>query len=528
MLNNRIQPIPEQWLPLLAPGGSHAISRTSGVISIQSGERHMRLFYLGCSLRGKGRELEDIQTTLLTTNREQCAPPLPEDEVRAIAVSIVSQYPAGAGKGASLSTLADQIISQNQFLTRSDESVYRFNGRIWESVADLALKVEVDRLDLPDIKNKKRLDDVIHFIKVRTYREAIVWNNLPIGEIPFRNAVLNIHTNELREHRAEDYLETTLPYDYCETAECPTWENQYLATCFEGDPERNEKIQAIEEFLGYLLLRQAPYKKAFIAFGKGDTGKTELSYVMENLVGKENVCNISLEHMGSPRKLAPLRGKSLNLISELQNDTDIEDAGFKRLVSTGESMQLDAKYKDPIQYTPFCKHAIFTNNLPPIHDASGAIFNRLLIIEFLNQIPPERRDPAIRDRLKAEVSGILLKAIAGLRRLIANEGRFTTPSSSLCNVEQYRQDSNPMHDFLDTCFVEQTDSRTDMKDVRAAYNHYAPSSRLAPGKITRLLRSTGCEVQKTSVNGTKGSYLIGYKLTPDMRFRLGIPSIWDD
>lgn len=57
------------------------------------GERNNRLTALAGSLRRKGLSREAIEAALLEENRQRCMPPLPEDEVRRIAHSIM-RYPA--------------------------------------------------------------------------------------------------------------------------------------------------------------------------------------------------------------------------------------------------------------------------------------------------------------------------------------------------------------------------------------------------------------------------------------------------
>lgn len=62
---------------------------------IPEGARNSTLTSLAGTLRRRGVEGAALEQALLAINREQCKPPLPEDEVRAIAKS-VSRYPAPA------------------------------------------------------------------------------------------------------------------------------------------------------------------------------------------------------------------------------------------------------------------------------------------------------------------------------------------------------------------------------------------------------------------------------------------------
>jgi putative DNA primase/helicase len=71
---------------------------------------------------------------------------------------------------------------------------------------------------------------------------------------------------------------------------------------------------------------------------------------------------------------------------------------------------------------------ILSNELPRFRDASGAIDNRLLILQMTNSFLG-REDRTLDDQLRAELPGILSWALQGLDRLITN-GRFTAPGAS--------------------------------------------------------------------------------------------------
>jgi hypothetical protein len=62
---------------------------------IVEGSRNEALFKIGCSLRGKGAELADIEAELSGVNARRCSPPLPESEVLKIARSAAT-YPVNS------------------------------------------------------------------------------------------------------------------------------------------------------------------------------------------------------------------------------------------------------------------------------------------------------------------------------------------------------------------------------------------------------------------------------------------------
>jgi len=104
-------PLPESLLKLLTeekattsarPGGpARARGKSAPAIGavITEGGRNETLFRIGCSMRGKGAELPEIEAELLDINARRCSPPLPESEVLKIARSAASYAPNRVAAG---------------------------------------------------------------------------------------------------------------------------------------------------------------------------------------------------------------------------------------------------------------------------------------------------------------------------------------------------------------------------------------------------------------------------------------------
>ena len=103
---------------------------------------------------------------------------------------------------------------------------------------------------------------------------------------------------------------------------------------------------------------------------------------------------------------------------------------MERLLSiTGEDMlTVDRKFRDRGTGKLPTRFVVLSNELPRFHDSSGAIANRLLILQMTESFLG-REDRTLDDRLRAELPGILAWALEGLDRLLRN-GRFTVPRSS--------------------------------------------------------------------------------------------------
>ncbi len=155
----------------------------------------------------------------------------------------------------------------------------------------------------------------LSYIKAVKYEPMVHWNNISDWEVPFENGVLNLITGKIRQHDALDYLENVIPHDYNDGEMSPLWE-RCLTDYFGSDEDGKQKIAALQEFFGYVLLPHARYKKALMLYSySGDTGKSTIKEMLEYLVGAFGACHIGLDTMGDRFALAPIVGKRLNSVS---------------------------------------------------------------------------------------------------------------------------------------------------------------------------------------------------------------------
>lgn len=88
----RLRELPVPLAERLSRGDRQTHLGSGGSETIQQGERNSRLASLAGSMRRRGMSQNAIAAALLRDNEERCSPPLPDDEVRAIASSVGS-YP---------------------------------------------------------------------------------------------------------------------------------------------------------------------------------------------------------------------------------------------------------------------------------------------------------------------------------------------------------------------------------------------------------------------------------------------------
>jgi len=151
--------------------------------------------------------------------------------------------------------------------------------------------------------------------------------------------------------------------------------------------------------------------------------------------------------MGSVFQRSNLEGKLLNLVTELNQNAELEDGMLKAVIS-GEMMSVEKKHQDVREIEPFAKHIILTNHMPRIRDYSDGLFRRVSVVPLERQFMGSDADPHLLDKLRGELDAITSRALGALGQLINRNGKFTRPRSSIAALEEWRLENNHLADFF--------------------------------------------------------------------------------
>jgi putative DNA primase/helicase len=113
---------------------------------------------------------------------------------------------------------------------------------------------------------------------------------------------------------------------------------------------------------------------------------------------------------------------------------------------------------------------MLSNELPRLTDASAAIASRFLVLQ-LRESFLGREDDALGERLLAELPGIFLWALEGLRRLRTSR-RFTEPASGAEAKQDIADLASPVRAFVRDCCVVAAEASVEVGEVFAAYKRW--------------------------------------------------------
>jgi putative DNA primase/helicase len=172
--------------------------------------------------------------------------------------------------------------------------------------------------------------------------------------------------------------------------------------------------------------------------------------------------------------LWPLIGKSLAIISDarLSGRSDTANVVEHLLAISGEDAQtIDRKNLEPVTCTLPTRFVILSNELPRLHDSSGALVSRLVMLRLTRSFLG-REDHGLTEKLLAELPGILLWSIEGYKRL-RQFGRFIQPRTSTELIEEMEGLASPVSLFVRDCCQVGDAEEIERSELYAAYQEWA-------------------------------------------------------
>lgn len=347
----------------------------------------------------------------------------------------------------------------------SQDAVWKWNDSgVWRKLEKRAGKQMVQNIIVNEIDgvSKHIVDSVCDLLETEIYNKDQVFNVGHDECVNCQNGELFLIDGEwqLSPHERKNYRTTQVPVVYAVNATAPRF-MRFLDEVFAGDSDKEDKIKALLEMMGYSLMAHCKYEKFIILVGIGANGKSVLLSVLASLIGIENISGVQPSTFDRSFHRAHLHGKLANIVTEIKQGEVIDDASLKGIVS-GEPTTVEHKFGHPFVMRPFATCWFGTNHMPHTRDFSDALFRRALILKFNNVFKSElgNCDPSLRDTLIRELPGILNMALNAYAKAIAKG--FTMPKSCIEARDEWHTEADQVSQFIDDECV-----RDDKKEVQA-------------------------------------------------------------
>jgi putative DNA primase/helicase len=399
--------------------------------------------------------------------------------------------------GLIVPVLGEEIRRLGHVVPGIDGRLYRYSEGVYRADGEAFVRASVRRL-LADKFKRRHTDEAMAY--VRAFDPAVS-DRQPDGIINVRNGLLDWRTDPptLRPHSASVISTVQLPIDWNPEATCPRIDAFLEAVL-------PDATKFMVEIIGYAMLPANPLRVAVLLLGPGRNGKTVLLLVVKALLGDANVSVVPLQVLTENRfAAAELFGKLANICGDLDARAIKQTDSFKMLVG-GDPMLAERKHRDHFTFQPFAL-PLFSANEPPLSsDQTEAWFDRWLVVPMQRRIPESEIDPHLAAKLttQEELEGLLVRAVAGLRRLMAR-GRFEIPVSVQTARLSYRERLDTVRGFvIEECKLH-AEAWTQRSALYRAYRAWAKEGgRLPVSAVTfneHLRNGFPDQIRETKRNG---------------------------
>lgn len=257
---------------------------------------------------------------------------------------------------------------------------------------------------------------------------------------------------ELRKHRRRDLNTKVAMVEYDAGASCAKFD-AFLAEV-QPDPEMRAFLDV---WAGYSMTGLSDAQKMAIFYGQGSNGKGVWINTVAHILGDyawaagiETFMDQGKYRKGSDASpdLAALSGRRFVYANEPENGAKFSDGLIKSMTSDEPIGGVRELMKPPFQLLVTFTNTVSANVRPGIGTDHG-IQRRVQIVPWDVIIPTERADPRLKDKLKAEASGILNRMVAGALAYLS--GGLPVPSAIKEATASYLAENDILGQFITLC-----------------------------------------------------------------------------
>ncbi|MCV7631673.1 phage/plasmid primase, P4 family [Micrococcus luteus] len=276
---------------------------------------------------------------------------------------------------------------------------------------------------------------------------------VPVGELdadPYLfnvdNGTLDLRTQTLRPHDPADRLTRVCRGAWDPDADATAW-TEFLASIL-PDPDERGYLQRVvgQAVFGAVREHLFPVLTGTGANGKG-TAYTAIAHALGDYVTivDPDLLMTSQRGPGGP-EMMQLLGARLVIGSETEEGKPLDAALMKRLTG-GDPITARHLYQAPVTWEPSHQFMYVTNHLPKVKGNDPAVWRRVRVIPFDVVIPPEHRDSALPERLRASADAVVTWAARGWFDYL-DRGGMDDPEAVTAATDAYAVQSDAVRRFV--------------------------------------------------------------------------------
>ena len=360
------------------------------------------------------------------------------------------------------------------------------DGNVVRRMKTTLRAIVADAVDMENERERKEL--VRHALRSEARSRVMAAIELAQSELPVivqanrldadpmllnvANGTIDLRNGTLRPHWREDHLTKLIPIDYDPTANARRWQ-RFLEEIF---PDK-QLVGYVQRCVGYTLTGLTSEQILFLLYGSGANGKTTFVEILRALLGdygQQAPPETFLERRDTiPNDVARLPGARLVAATETGQGRRLNEVLVKRMTG-GDTLNARFMRQEWFEFKPVFKPWLATNHLPTIAGTDLAIWRRIRLIPFTVTFDEDERDPALADKLRAGLPGILAWAVAGC--VAWQKEGLETPDTVAAATTAYRGQMDVLGAFLDECCVIEPQAKVKVSELYTRYEYWFASS----------------------------------------------------
>lgn len=359
-------------------------------------------------------------------------------------------------------------------------------------------------------ESRAKLDNMIALAR---QKEGIAVSPDELDSDPFllccKNGTLDLRTGKLRPHMQSDLITKTVPTEYHPNENCPLFMD-FLTRIF---ADNQHLLRFVWKAIGYSLTGATSEHVLFFGHGTGANGKSTLMEVIGAMLGDyakrtPSEAIMVRQFEGISNDIARLKGARFVTASEVEDGKRLNESLIKSLTG-GDTISARFLYAEPFEFRPEFKLWVSGNHKPRIRGTDDGIWRRILLIPFDVTIPPAERDGMLKEKLLLELPGIFAWAVEGCK-MWQSEG-LGRPAEIEAAIQEYREEMDPLADFLEERTVKDSTARVGAADLWQAFAAWTEKANQFKGDEKRFkaeMIRKGFDWQRTKT----GRFYFGVRL----------------
>ena len=385
------------------------------------------------------------------------------------------------------------------YTTRTDEKpemwMYMERDGIYSPEGRTYIK-EYCRKILGEIYTGQFVNEVIIKIEADTLiQQDEFFKNNYVWEIPVENGILNIKTKKIIPFTPHKIFFNKLPIIYNPSKKCPKIEEHFKTVLKDTDDAK-----VMFELIGYCLLKDSKFEKAFMFSGYGRNGKTKTMELIKRFLGVSNCSALGLTQLNDNSfEVSELFGKMVNLAGDLSYH-DLKETGILKQLIGRDLLSAKRKFKNTIPFVSYAKLIFACNELPKIYDLTDGFWTKWVLLEFpykfitkeeMSRLPEkDRADKKIMNTeiikeitTPGELSGLLNEALEHLKVILKQKDFSYSKGTEEVKNMWIRMSDSFMAFCLDN-IEEDNEGRISKDELRKRYQKYC---RVHKGRGVRVM-----------------------------------------